>query len=84
MRTRFILLVGLASACVVGCQRETGFDEKFEQRSSELTAKARQIEADAKVQLDAAREAERAAAEISGAATASPAPAPPPGPDASQ
>jgi hypothetical protein len=84
MRTRFILLAGLASACVVGCQSEPGFDEKFEQRSSELTAKARQIEADAKVQLDAAREAERAAAEISGAATASPAPAPPPGPDASQ
>lgn len=64
MRIMAIVLAGLASVSVVACQSEPEFDEKFEQRSSELTAKARQIEADAKLQLDAAREAERAAAEM--------------------
>ncbi|MFN3473597.1 MAG: hypothetical protein ACK4ZW_06075 [Blastomonas sp.] len=67
MRTLSMLIAGLALGLVVGCQAEPGFDEKFEQRSNELTAKARKIEADAKLQLDAAREAERAASEASGA-----------------
>ncbi|MDM7954821.1 hypothetical protein [Blastomonas sp.] len=67
MRGRFVGIATLALGLIAGCQAEPGFDEKFEQRSGELSAKARQIEADAKVQLDAAREAERAAAEANAA-----------------
>jgi outer membrane murein-binding lipoprotein Lpp len=75
MQRRVPSIAVLALALVAGCQAEPGFDEKFEQRSGELTAKARQIESDAKVQLDAAREAEQAAAEASGAALIPSAPA---------
>lgn len=80
MQMRYALVAAAALGLVAGCQAQPGFDEKFEQRSTELTAKARQIEADAKVQLDAAREAERAAAEASGAPAAAATPALGPGP----
>lgn len=49
---------------VTACQSEPGFDEKFEQQSRELSAKAQKIETETRAQLDAAREAEQAAAEL--------------------
>ncbi len=61
---RPILLAGAVLGLLAGCQAEPGFDEKFDQRSRELTQKARKIEADAKAQLAAAREAEQAEAEL--------------------
>lgn len=63
MRRR-MLMTGAALMLLAGCQAEPGFDEKFEQRSRELSQKAKTIEADANAQLAAAREAERADAEL--------------------
>jgi len=64
MRVRLILAAVASLALVSACQREPSFDEKFEQQSRDLSAKARKIEAETKAQLDAAREAEQAAAEL--------------------
>jgi outer membrane murein-binding lipoprotein Lpp len=64
MRVRLTLAAVASLALVSACQREPSFDEKFEQQSRDLSAKARQIEAETKAQLAAAREAEQAAAEL--------------------
>jgi outer membrane murein-binding lipoprotein Lpp len=64
MRVRLTLAAVASLALVSACQREPSFDEKFEQQSRDLSAKARKIEAETKAQLDAAREAEQAAAEL--------------------
>jgi len=64
MRVRLTLAVLASLALVSACQREPSFDEKFEQQSRDLSAQARKIEAETKAQLDAAREAEQAAAEL--------------------
>jgi hypothetical protein len=64
MRVRLTLAAVASLALVSACQREPSFDEKFERQSRELSAKARKIEAETKAQLDAAREAEQAAAEM--------------------
>ncbi|PXW79383.1 hypothetical protein C7451_101450 [Blastomonas natatoria] len=53
-----------ALALLPACQSEPGFDEKFEQQSRELSARAQKIETETRAQLDAAREAEQAAAEF--------------------
>lgn len=75
MRSSILLMACTAMVLLGGCQAEPDFDTKFEQQSRNLAAKARSIDADAKKQLDAAREAERASAELGKSATA-PTPAP--------
>lgn len=64
MRVRLPLAAMASLALVTGCQREPSFDEKFEQQSRALSAEARKIEAETRKQLNAAREAEQAAAEL--------------------
>lgn len=64
MRASALLLACAAIAGLTGCKAEPDFDERFEQRSRELREKAKKIEADADARLAAAREAERAAAEL--------------------
>jgi len=64
MRLSLVLAAAMTMTLITACQREPSFDEKFEQQSRELSAKARKIEAETKAQLDAAREAEQAAAEM--------------------
>lgn len=64
MRPSLVLAAAMSLTLITACQREPSFDEKFEQQSRELSAKARKIEAETKAQLDAAREAEQAAAEM--------------------
>jgi outer membrane murein-binding lipoprotein Lpp len=63
---RTLLLCGALAvlALTAGCKAEPDFDQKFEQRSRELTQKAQRIEADANARLAAAREADKAAAEL--------------------
>lgn len=61
---RAILGLAVCAVLVTACQAEPGFDEKFEKRSRELSAKASRIEAETRAQLDAAAEAEQAAAEL--------------------
>ncbi|MDK2757406.1 MAG: hypothetical protein KYX66_11765 [Blastomonas fulva] len=75
MRSSIVLMACTAMVLLGGCQAEPDFDTKFEQQSRDLAAKARSIDADAKKQLDAAREAEQASAEL-GNSAASPTPAP--------
>lgn len=64
MRVHLTFAAVASLVLVSACQREPSFDEKFERQSRELSAKARKIEAETKAQLDAAREAEQAAAEM--------------------
>lgn len=66
MRMVFPMLACAALAMTVGCSAEPDFDTRFEQRSQELAAEARKIEAESSAQLAAAREAENAAAEAAG------------------
>lgn len=61
---RQMFVTGAVMILLAGCQAEPGFDEKFEQRSRELSQQAKTIEADANAQLAAAREAEQANAEL--------------------
>lgn len=61
---RAILGLALCALLVTACQAEPGFDEKFEKQSRELSARASRIEAETRAQLDAAREAEKAEAEL--------------------
>lgn len=64
MRASLTLAAVTSLALITACQREPSFDEKFEQRSRELSTEARKIEAETRKQLEAAREAEQAAAEL--------------------
>lgn len=64
MRAPLVTCTLAALALTAGCKAEPDFDQKFEQRSRELTQKARKIEADANARLAAAREADKAAAEL--------------------
>lgn len=64
MRATHGLAVLALLVLVTACQSEPGFDEKFEQQSRELSAKAQKIETETRAQLDAAREAEQAEAEL--------------------
>ncbi|MGQ3178588.1 MAG: hypothetical protein ACT6R2_20495 [Blastomonas fulva] len=75
MRSSIVLMACTAMVLLGGCQAEPDFDTKFEQQSRDLAAKARSIDTDTEKQLDAAREAERARAELGKPATA-PTPAP--------
>ncbi len=64
MRSSIVLMACTAMVLLGGCQAEPDFDTKFEQKSRDLAAKARSINADTEKQLNAAREAERARAEL--------------------
>ncbi|WP_017670820.1 hypothetical protein [Blastomonas sp. AAP53] len=63
MRSALGMMIGAFLVLLAGCSAEPDFDEKFDQRSRELSEKARQIETEANAQLSAAREADKAAAE---------------------
>jgi len=65
MRAAFILSITACLLLVAGCRAEPDFDTKFEQQSRALSTRAARIEAESSQQLRAAREAERAAAELS-------------------
>lgn len=64
MRAALVLSMAAALFLTTGCRAEPDFDEKFEQESRELSTRAARIEAESSRQLKAAREAERAAAEL--------------------
>lgn len=64
MHARLTLAAVASLALATACQREPSFDEKFEQQSRALSAEARKIEAETSAKLAAAREADRAAAEM--------------------
>ena len=66
MRGCMLIVVSLSLAFVAGCSAEPDFDEKFDQQARDLAEQARKIESEANAQLAAAREAEKAAAELDG------------------
>lgn len=63
MRSRISLVAGLLLVTLQACSAEPDFDERFDKRARELIARAQTIEAEARAQLAAAREAEAAEAE---------------------
>jgi glutamate-1-semialdehyde aminotransferase len=64
MRPILLLAMVAGLAITAGCRAEPDFDERFEQQSQALSDRARRIENESRAQLNAAREAERAAAEL--------------------
>lgn len=70
MRMTLLLTPSAALALLAGCSAEPDFDTRFEQRSKELAAEARKIEAESSAQLAEARKAEQAAAEATGEVSA--------------
>ncbi|MFT3964679.1 MAG: hypothetical protein QM690_02200 [Sphingobium sp.] len=58
------LLSLLVLALLPACNREPGFDEKYEKQSEHISATANSIEKEVAAQMSGAAQAERAAAEL--------------------